>query len=201
MALTATTLASPVSVTDTAIIVASATGFAPGMFVRMDAELGKVTQGYVAGNTTVPILRGQEGTATATHPVNAKVLVETAVDLGVAAPQTTSQILSQPAYVTRSYSANGTIALPAPGTNGMVYLNGTSVLTMTLPNPTADMDGSRLLIVGNGKAAHVINYTAGLGGAGTAADVITGAAGAQSAIELVAAGGFWCQIGVGFTAA
>lgn len=195
MALTATTLSSAVALTDTSIVVASGTGFAAGSLVRIDQEVMQVNQSYLSG-TTVPVLRGRDGTVTATHPTSAKVMVELASDLAAVGAQTMTQFPTIAGTDFKSYSAAGAITLPTQGRNATAFLNGTSVLAMTLANPTTDMDGSRLLIVGNGKAAHTITYTAGLGNGGASLDVGTATATNQCAVEFVAAGGFWCHIGL-----
>lgn len=73
MAYTTTTLSSAVTVTDTSIVVASATSFAVGNRIIIDGEEMTVAKGYVSG-TTIPVLRGQNGTATAAHASGAGVM-------------------------------------------------------------------------------------------------------------------------------
>jgi len=200
MALTATTATSAIGVNDISIVVASATGFTPGAIVRIDQEVLTVGRSYPSGNLTVPVHRGQDGTATAAHPSGAKVLVETVADLNVGGagplPQTTTQFPAVRGRAIKSYSASGAITLPTPGSDMVAFLNGTSALTMSLANPTADQDGDVLYIIGNGKAAHVVNYTAGLGSGGGTLDAGTAAAGNLCAVQLMAAGGFWVYVGV-----
>ena len=72
-----------------------------------------------------------------------------------------------------------------------VILNGTSVIAMTDPVPSKDMDGTVLMIIGNGVAAHTITFTGGLSGAGTSYDVITTNSAAPIALQAVAANGLW----------
>ncbi len=67
MALTATTLSSAVALTDKSIVVASATGFAAGAYVKVDGEFMQVDKSYTSGSTTVPVLRGRDGSAQATR--------------------------------------------------------------------------------------------------------------------------------------
>jgi hypothetical protein len=196
MAITATTLASPAGISDPTIVVAAATGFAPGLWVRIDQELCQVAANYLAGGVIIPVMRGRDGTASAPHPSGAKVIAELASDYVALGAQQSTQFNTVSGRDIKSYSASGAITLPIPGRDLIVFLNGTSVLAMTLANPTADMDGCRLLIAGNGKAAHTVTYAAGLGNGGAAMDVGTAAAGNQCAFELVAAGGFWCYIGL-----
>lgn len=73
MALTFTTLSAAVSVTDTSIVVASATSVAAGNILRVDGETMVVAKNYASG-TTVPVLRGQDGTVTAAHISGAAVM-------------------------------------------------------------------------------------------------------------------------------
>jgi len=195
MALASTTLASANAVTDGSIVVALATGFSAGMYVRVDQELMRIAQNYSSG-VTIPVLRGQDGTSTQPHPVSAKVVAELATDFGSLAPQSVNVLSTQPPRLYKSYSANGAITLPTPGQDAVAFLNGTAALTMSLANPTTDMDGCRLTVIGNGKAAHVVNYAAGLGNGGGTLDAGTAAAGNQCAFELMAAGGFWCYLGI-----
>lgn len=194
MALNATTLSSACAVTDNSIVVASATGFSAGNFVRVDQEVMKVAQSYSSG-TTIPVLRGQDGSVTAAHPTSAKVLVELVSDLGALAPQTATQIPNVVSRVYKSYSAAGAITLPTQGNDMVAFINGTSALAMTLANPTTDMDGCILWIIGNGKAAHTVTWStasSGIGNGGANVDVATFAAGGQQAVQYMAAGGFWC---------
>lgn len=195
MALNATTLSSAVAVTDVSIVVASATGFAAGNMIRVDQEVFKVGQSYVSG-TTIPVLRGQDGTVTAAHKSSAKVLVELASDIGSPAAPTVTQFPGIRTRTITSYSAAGAISLPTPGSDAVAFLNGTGVLAMTLANPTTDMDGDMLYVIGNGKAAHTITYTAGIGNGGSSLDVGTAAAGNQCCAQFMAGGGFWVHVGL-----
>jgi hypothetical protein len=95
------------------------------------------------------------------------------------------------ATVVQSITATGTLSLPAAGTDLRVILNGTSVIALTIPVPTKDMDGTVLMIIGNGVAAHTLTFTGGLSGAGTSYDVITTNSAAPIALQAVAANGLW----------
>jgi hypothetical protein len=79
----------------------------------------------------------------------------------------------------------------------VAILNGTGVLAMTLANPTKDMDGCQLTIVANGKAAHTITYTAGVGNGGGTMDVGTFNATEATGCVLMAVNGFWVLIANG----
>lgn len=197
MAKTTTTLSSALTVNDTSMVVAAATGVGVNNIAVIDQEVLQVTKGWTSG-TTVPVLRGRDGTATAAHPSGAQVTFMLASDLITPlAPQANVQYHTQKPNIRKSYSASGAITLPNPGCDATAILNGTAALAMTIASPTADMDGSVLTIANNGKAAHTVTYTAGLGNNTTAAnaDVITWFATEAQGLVLVAAGGFWVATG------
>jgi hypothetical protein len=195
MAITLTTLTGAVIIDQNTIAVTSATGFAAGSIVLIDQESMQVQKGYPASGTSIlqiPVLRGLDGTATTTHANAAQVKVGTAADfLGPASQESTIQVIGGPARTRVSISATGAIPIPLPGSDLDVVLNGTTIIAGTLANPTTDMDGCRLTIMGNGKAAHTVTYTAGLGNVGAAADVLTFKADQSQSVTLVACGGFW----------
>ena len=191
MAFTTTTLSSAVAVIDTSIVVASATGFAAGSFIRIDDETFLVAQSYVSG-TTIPVLRGQDGTTGTTHPTAANVTVGLGSDFasaGAGGPTVTQQ--AQKGRYVVSYSAAGAIALPAAGQDTVAVINGTSTLAMTLANPTKDMDGTLLYVLSNGKGAHTLTYSAGLGNGGATMDVGTFNTTEATGCALMALNGFW----------
>ena len=189
MALATTTLSSAVAVTDTEIVVASATSVAAGRIVLVDGEFMQVLQSYTSG-TTVGVTRGQNGTATAAHVASANVTHGDAADFTVAAPGTANLKPGLIAFTTTSYSAAGAVAFGAAQWTTAV-INGTDALAMTLANPDSSQDGIYLNIVGNGKAAHTVTYTAGLGDAGSGYDVGTFDGSGQCALLLVAANSIW----------
>lgn len=189
MALTTTTLASPVSINDISVVVASATGFTAGLPFRIDGEWCQVAKSYVSG-TTIPCARGLDGSATAAHRTGANVSVGLASDFAVPLPQTVVTAPLQPGLPIYSYSASGAI----PPIQGIHVLNGTSLLTMTLTSPTKDQDGQILIIIANGKVAHTVTYTAGFGGGTTGADVVTFSATAQLACLSMAMNGVWVSL-------
>jgi hypothetical protein len=190
MALATTTLSSAVGVNDVSIVVASATSVAAGRFVLVDQEVMKVTQGYVSG-TTVPVLRGQDGSVTAAHKVTSNVTHGTAADFANPSAQTNTTYPTQRAKIVTSLTATSTLALPAAGSDLVVILNGTSVIALTVPVPTKDMDSTELTIVSNGAAAHTLTFTGGLSGAGSNYDVITVNATAPAAFKFIACNGLW----------
>jgi len=192
MALATTTLATAVAIDDNSITVASATSVASGRLIRIDDEWMQVISSYVSG-VVVPVLRGQQGTATAAHVITANVTHGTASDFD-SAPTGVSAAVTVPAQRARrvvSITATSTLTLPSSGEDLFVILNGTSVITLTIPVPTKDMDGCELTIAGNGAAAHVLTFTGGLGGAGGSYDIITVNATAPIAAKAVAVNGLW----------
>ena len=195
MALVRTTLSAAVAAGDSAITVASATGVAAGYQIRIDDEQMQVTKAYVSGATSVPVLRGQSGTSADAHVASASVVVGSAVDWAnpEASAITTFPIAGR-ARTTTSYSAAGAISLPRAGTDVVAILNGTGALAMTLADPAKDNDGDMLYILGNGKAAHTVTYTAGLGDAGSGYTVGTFATGGQGCLSLVAANETWVPL-------
>ncbi len=190
MALATTTLSSAVAVDDTSVVVASATSFDAGRLVLVDQEVMQVAQNYTSG-TTVDVLRGVNGSATKTHVVTSNVTHGDATDFSTAAAQEIIGYQASRATVISSITATGTLTLPKAGTDARVILNGTSVIALTIPVPTKDMDGTLLTIVGNGAAAHTLTFTGGLSGAGTSYDVVTTNSTAPIAITAIACNGLW----------
>jgi hypothetical protein len=198
VALANTTLSSACALTDKQIVVASATSIAPGMLAVCDGEIMQVTKGYVIASTTVPVLRAQEGTVQVAHPTAAKITFYVlASDIPVPDPQldTLTPYAGRGRYPTSITSSAAFV--PRPGNQDeIVFLNGTSVIALTLTSPTVDQNGKVVIFVGNGIAAHTITYTTtGFGNVGGTADLITfGTTQAQS-FQMIAAGGFWVILG------
>jgi hypothetical protein len=190
MAFATTTLSAAVAVSDNSIVVASATSMAAGRFLIVDQELMKVASSYVSG-TTVPVLRGQDGSVTSAHKVTANVTHGLASDFANPVAQTATTYPLQRGVQVVSVSATSTLTLPVAGSDLRAILNGTSVIALTVPVPTKDMDGTKLTIVSNGAAAHTLTFTGGLSGASTSYDVITVNATAPAAFEFIAANGLW----------
>lgn len=192
MALTTTTNSVAIAATDLSITVASATGFAAGSTVLVNGEWMQVTKAYTTG-LVIPVLRALNGSSRLAHAVTSNVTVGLGSDFAQGAPQGT---LAYPKIRVRqmlSYNAAGAITLPTPGNDMQAIINGTVARAMTLANPTKDMDGDFLWIYSNGKAAHTVTYTAGLGNAGAGYTVATFTTGAQQALSLVALNGVWQQ--------
>lgn len=196
MALARTTLSAAVAQGDSVITVASATSIVAGRLILIDNEWMQVQQSYASG-TSVPVLRGRNGSVQTSHPTSAGVVHGDAADFANPAAQAYGSVNGPLGRVRdlRSYSAAGAIDLPTPGTDRVAILNGTGALAMTLANPTKDNDGDILIIVGNGKAAHTVTYTAGFGDAGSSYDVATFTANGQCSLVLIAANEKWMLFG------
>lgn len=192
MAIATTTNSSAIAATDQSIVVASATGFSAGMRVLVGDEVMIVRKNYVSG-TTIPVLRGREGSKRRAHGVTSNVTFGVASDFAIPVEQgflNESGVVGRGRQVTE-YGASGAITLPSPGNDMLAIINGTSALSMTLANPTKDMDGCVLTIVGNGKSNSTVTYTAGWGNAGGSYDVATFPAGGQVAIQSIACNAIW----------
>ncbi len=193
MAKTTTTLSAAVTNTDEVIIVASANGFAANNLIRLDQEWMAVLSTYVSG-TTIPVRRGLNGSFNDAHAVTANVITGLTTDFdGPSATVVTAYPLSGLRRKLTSYGAAGAITLPVSGEDVIAVINGTQALGMTVAAPSKDIDGSILVIIGNGKAAHTVSLPAGigLGAGGSGVDVGTFGSGAQMSVVLIAANGAW----------
>lgn len=192
MSLATTTFSSAVAITDNVVVVASATSVAAGRFMRADGEMMKVAQSYVSG-TTVPVLRGQDGTATKAHVSGANVTHGLSTDF--ANPPDGAQAAvtnpAQPAFPLLSYGVAGALS----PVQGIHQINGTGALAMTLASPTKDQDGQIMIVIANGKAAHTVTLTAGFGANTTNSDVMTFHATQTTGFMCIASNGVWVLVG------
>jgi len=193
MALATTTLSAACGALDNVIQLTSATSIASGRLIVIDQEMMQVAQGYSSG-TTVQVLRGRDGTVQAAHVITSNVTHGLASDFAKPIPPTVTTYSPIRATPVTSITATSTLTLPTAGGDQIVILNGTSVITLTVPVPTKDMDGSRLTIVANGAAAHALTFTGGLGGAGTSYDVLTLNGTGPCCFEAIACNGLWNPI-------
>lgn len=196
MALVTTTLGAAMAAGDTKATVASATSVAAGRVVLVDGEYMVVRSSYVSGSTTVPVRRGQQGTAQVAH-VSGAEFTHGATD-DYANPPPGSVVAIGPSTGVRrvSYSAAGAIALPAvPGEELFVTLNGTDALAMTLADPDEAINGAVLHLDANGAAAHTITSASGFGGAGSSYDVLTANGTGTIGFDARASGGLWVLVG------
>jgi hypothetical protein len=195
MALATTTLSAAITADAKTLTVASATSVAVGRLLLVDQEMMQVTKGYVVAATTVPVLRGVGGTVAAAHTITSTITHGDAADFQTPGAQAfTSHPTIRP-WKQISYTGTpNTLVLPTAGENIHVILNGTTADTLTIPVPTADMTGTRLLISSNGVAQHLLTFTGGLSGAGAGYDIITINATAPASFEFVAVDSLWHSI-------
>ena len=194
MALVRTTASSAILSTDKQIAVASASGFAAGYFIRVDEEIMKIAASYTSG-TAIPVIRGVDGTRVVAHAVTSSVVCGTGADWSNPEAQTVdSFLIAGRARSVTSYTADGAITHPVAGSDAVAILNGTTQWDMTLAVPGKDLDGSVLIIVGNGKSAHTVTVAGGIGAASTGYTVLTFDTGGQCAVQLIAANEVWVPL-------
>ncbi len=193
MALTTTTCSAAIAVGDISLTVASATGFSAKGFCKVNGEMMRIADSYTSG-TTIPVMRGVEGTAVLAHAITSNVVAGTGVDFSNAAPAVAVPYPYIRSRQIASYNAAGAIALPTPGNDLVAIINGTTARAMTLAVPTKDMDGDVLTVIGNGKAAHTLTMANGFGAAGTGYTVSTFITGAQQSVQVMACNGAWVQL-------
>jgi hypothetical protein len=189
MALTPTTLAGGMSANDTEVLLTSIAGLAVGQQIVVDQETMRALNIGLSAAVPVQVTRGLRGSNVVAHPAGARATFGPSVDFSV------SKVGGAARRDIVSYSVSGAIALPTPGVDRIAILNGTVALNMTVAAPGLENDGDLLVIVGNGKAAHVVTVAGGLGAVGSAVDALTMAAGGQNSVALVAANGAWVPFG------
>lgn len=185
--MTRTTLSAAAAAKDNFVTLTSISGLQVGMPILVDSEEMRVASVPTSATLPVGVTRGVNGTAVSAHAVSAAAIFGSPSEFlhnSLAKFQTRRRDQA-------SYSAAGAIALPTPGNDSLAVITGTSALAMTLADPAIENDGDMLYIVGDGKAAHTVTYTAGLGNGGSAYDVMTFNAGGQNGIQLVAINGKW----------
>jgi len=193
MAITTTTSTTAIAVNDTALTVASATGFAAGNLVKVNAEIMKVVSTYISG-TTIPVIRGVEATIALAHAITSNVVTGLASDFGAAAPAVEDIYPFVRSRQVRSVNAAGTAVFGTPGNDVVTIINGTVARAITVPVPTTDMDGDVYTFIGNGKAAHVLTFTGGLGAAGAGYTAATFIVGSQQALQVMACNAVWVPL-------
>lgn len=209
MAATATTLSAAVGISDTAVLLASITSLAAGNYLKVDQEVMKVVSVPTAATLPVPVIRGQEGTAQVAHATTVQAVFgagPTNLSVGdfpqaAAAAASIAFAPTVRARVVTNYATAGAITLPPAGQDAVAIIDGTSTLAMTLANPAVVNDGDLLYIISNGKGAHTVTYTAGVGNGGATMDVGTYNTTEATGCVLIAANGFWVLIANGIGAA
>ncbi len=195
MALAETTLSSACAQLDTQISVASATSMAAGRLIQVDGEIMEVTKGYVTASTTVPVVRGRDGTAQVAHLNTARVIHGDAADWGNAGAGTVAQFApaGRPRRI-RSYRTTASMDLPAPGEDLIVRLDSTA-FTLTVPVPTKDLDGCRVSFIGSASGvAYVLEFTGGLGAGSTGYETVTWSGTGNLCFEVMAMNELWCAV-------
>jgi hypothetical protein len=191
-----TTLASACGLSTNKIVVAAATSFVAGLRLKVDQEEMLIAGGYSnsINGVNVPVIRAQGGTVAQAHPSGANVVLWQTTDVVATDPQlAVNTPIAGRARPLKSYSASGALDLPTAGNDAVAVLNGTAALTMTLARPGKDLDGSILVIVGNGSAAHIVQPAVAINDAGANFDTaMTFAAGGKNMVVLMAINEFWC---------
>lgn len=202
MALVKTTASAAISASDAVVNLTSATSVTAGRLILVDNEWMKVQTSYVSG-TAVPVMRGINGSVQLAHVSGATAVHGDAVDFANPPAQSPASVNAplNRVRVKTSYGAAGAIALPSPGTDAIAEIIGTGALAMTLANPAVDNDGDLLIIVANGKAAHTVTITSGIGNGGASFDVGTFSASLQTGCMLMAMNGYWVLVGNGIAGA
>ena len=193
MALYETTLASAATDSDKQLVLASGASVAINDLIRVDGEVVKVTKGYVAGATIVPVFRGWSGTKSDAHGVTARVVGGTAADWAQsAAPQTVvGYPIAGRARIVKSYGASGALDLPTAGNDALYLLNGTVALAMTLAVPTKDLDGTIVTVASAGTGAHTVTVAGGVSGSASIATATFEASPARCNFSLMAMDELW----------
>jgi hypothetical protein len=194
MSLTTTTSTAAINATDVTISVTAGTGATANGLVQFGQEFARIASSYVSG-TLIPLAqRAVNGTFVdpIAIPSGSNVTFGAASDFaGPSATVVTAYPLAGRRRKVVYYSAAGAIALPVSGEDVVAIINGTSALAMTIAAPTKDIDGSMIVVMGNGAAAHTVQFTGGLSGAGSSYDVVTVNATAPIALMAFAANGLW----------
>jgi hypothetical protein len=191
MALATTTLSATITALDTNIVVASAASVSAGRLVLIDQEVMQVAQNYSTG-TTIPVLRGRDGSKSSAHFLTAAVTHGLASDFALPSPQqNVTYSVGRPVVMASITTTSTSLVLPTAGQDMRVVINLATAASITVPVPTKDMDGTELWIVSSTVAAHVVTFTGGLGGVGSGYTALTAATGAQMCIHVMACNGTW----------
>lgn len=165
MSITATTLSGGIGADDLTIQVASATGASIRNVIQIDDEF--LTQTADASGLSIPVRRGQQGSAAQAHNAGAVVLMGLASDFPAAPAGTAIPQPVAPSWTVASYAAAGAIAVPTTKQNVYVKLSAGSAAAMTLAAPTYAQEGQELRIQAEADHAYTVAYgdTATFGGA------------------------------------
>lgn len=201
MAYTATTVSAAVAVNDTSIVVASATNFAAGNRLLIDQEEMQVAKNYTTG-TTIPVLRGRNGTATAAHASGAGIVngigaadfVSPADEQQLVSPPRQRNLLNSQDAVASGATGSTATALSSV-TPAVVAITGAASSGVGIPTGAA-IPGAAYIFY-NGTTGAVSIYAVGgtiNGTTGTTAFSLT-ATGNKMAIVACVEAGKWLAFG------
>ena len=201
MAWQSTTLAAPMTKDDVTIAVASGTGFPPigvsgtkNFHIRIDSEW-MLADGQPNDKVVKVKRRGDQGTATAPHDINASVVFSgSPFDIVGMAP---ASLTYPPIWDPTLRTIGGDLVITADmvaalGENTAFLLHKLTPAAITLAKPTFAQDGLVVSFSSAAPVAHVITSPSGFA-TGTAAPGSTATFGAfvGAGLSLVAAGGLW----------
>lgn len=192
MALAFTTLSATITATDTKIVVASATSIAVGRLILIDQEMMQVSKEWVSG-TTVPVMRGIDGTKAIAHFLTAVISHGLASDFPNPQAQTvTSYPTVRATLVTSVTTTSTSLVLPPAGCDMRVVINLATAISLTIPVPTKEMDGTIITFVGSAIAVqHALIFTGGLNGGSSGYTTFTAAATGSTAFSVIACNALW----------
>lgn len=192
MALATTTLSATITATDTKIVLASATSIAVGRLLLIDQEVMQVSKEWVSG-TTIPVLRGLDGTAAVAHFLTAAVTHGLGTDFPNPRPQTATVYPVVRATIVTSVTTTSTsLVLPPAGCDMRVVINLATAISLTIPVPTKEMDGTIITFVASAIAIqHALIFTGGLNGGSTGYTTFTAAATGSTCFSVMACNALW----------
>jgi len=189
MALTNTTLASPIALNDVSIRVTSATGFADQQMIRVDNEF--MAQAGPANGVLIQVRRGLEGTAVVAHGVLADVVTGLTGDFP--APRAGSPVQVPPMLTGRnSIGADATIATSDLPKGELTYvITKATACAITLGAPSKAQNGLLVTFRSSTAAAHTVTLAAGFYGDAGSSDIATFAAKVGASMTIEANAGTW----------
>lgn len=192
MALATTTLSATITAQDTVITVASATSIAVGRRILIDQETLQVATGWVSG-TSIPVLRGLDGSKASAHFLTSAVTHGLPSDFDQPSPGTATLYPTIRAVQVTSVTTTSTsLVLPDAGCDMRVIINLATAISLTIPVPTKDMDGTMLTFVASAIAIqHALIFTGGLNGGSTGYTTFTAAATGSTCFSVIACNGLW----------
>lgn len=181
MAITTTTVSAAVGLSDTSILVASATGItAPNNQTGTGITLLQIDQEYMyvvsVTGTTIGVLRGQGGTTSATHLKNAIVQIGLNTDFRkyIAIPADINpRLINYNAQVRPAFVLSGSADAVDPTIPGFYLIKTAGVDAMTIATPTAASEGNIIEIYSDTANAHTLTAASACLEVGVAKTVAT----------------------------